>query len=115
MERWLHQHIFKVGWLLTHNFHTTTVLYYTFFLPGVLLHEVVTWLVAGIVNVRAKGAIAWPERQDIGELRLNFVQITQRISPLQQFIISVAPLTVGMLVTWHVANNVFRLEASCKQ
>jgi hypothetical protein len=111
MERWLHQHIFKVGWLLTHNFHTTTVLYYTFFLPGVLLHEVVTWLVAGIVNVRAKGAIAWPERQDIGELRLNFVQITQRITPLQQFIISVAPLTVGMLVTWHVANNVFRLEA----
>ena len=67
IERWLHQHIFKVGWLLTNNFQTTTVLYYILFLPGILLHECSLWLAAGILNVRAERAIEFPAEQEIGE------------------------------------------------
>jgi hypothetical protein len=66
LERSLHQRIFKVGWLLSKNSQTTTILYYTFFLPGVALHELVLWLVAGFLDVRAERAIAWPQKQEIG-------------------------------------------------
>jgi hypothetical protein len=100
IERWLHQHIFKVGWLMTKNFQTTTILYYTFFLPGVVLQQVIYWLVAGMLNVRgkveipffkrepqepkttkqAKGAVPPPEKPpqttiDISKLKPNFVTL----------------------------------------
>jgi hypothetical protein len=110
MERWLHQHIFKVGWLLTRNSRVTTVLYYTLFFPGILLHEVVSWLVAGMLNVHATQSIQWPQSQEVGELRLNFVRINPNIPAWKRFVISLAPLVAGMLLTWHIAENVFRLE-----
>ena len=83
LERWLHQHMFKVGWLLTKNLQTTTILYYTFFLPGVVLHEFIYWLVAGILNVRAERAIAWPEAQAIAELKLNFIKLARNTSRIK--------------------------------
>ncbi len=114
-ERWLHQHIFKVGWLLTQNYQTTTILYYTFFLPGILIHEIVYWLTAGILNVRADRAIQWPEKQEIGELHLKFVRISNRASPIRKAIITVAPLAVGVLIIWYVANNQFNINAVFNQ
>lgn len=110
MERWLHQHIFKVGWLVTKNYQTTTVLYYTFFLPGVVLHEFVYWLAAGILNVRAERAIAFPEKQEIGDLKLNFIRLSKKASPLQVAIISMAPPLVGLFVIWWIATNIFRIQ-----
>ncbi|MFQ3646811.1 MAG: hypothetical protein SNJ80_07760, partial [Anaerolinea sp.] len=110
MERWLHQHIFKLGWLLTRNSRVTTVLYYTLFFPGILLHEVVSWLVAGMLNVHATQSIQWPQSQEVGELRLNFVRINPNIPAWKRFVIALSPLVVGMLLTWHIAENVFQLE-----
>lgn len=110
IERWLHQHIFKLGWLLSHNFQTTTILYYTFFLPGVILHEVIYWLVAGMLNVRAEGAIKWPEPQEIGELKLNFVEIDRRASSLRKALITAAPLATGVALIWLIANNVLNIQ-----
>jgi len=110
IERWLHQHIFKVGWLITQNLHTTTILYYTFFLPGVVLHELILWLVAGILNVRADRAIVMPEKQDIGELKLNFVKINPRTETYKKAIITFSPLIVGVVFIWHVATNIFRVQ-----
>ena len=111
LERWLHQHIFKVGWLLTKNLQTTTILYYTFFLPGVIVHEVVYWLVAGILNVRAERAIAWPEAQAIAELKLNFIRLARNTNRIKVAIISVAPLLSGLLLIWVISNNVLNLDA----
>jgi hypothetical protein len=110
MEIWLHQHIFKVGWLLTQNYQTTTVLYYTFFLPGVMLYEIVIWLSAAILDVRAERAITWPEKQEIGELRLNFVRITKKASRLKVALINLMPLITGILIVWFVAENILRVQ-----
>ncbi len=109
LERWLHQHIFKVGWLLTKNLQTTTILYYTFFLPGVVLHQFVYWLVAGILNVRAERAIAWPEAQAIAELKLNFIKLGRSAGRLKIAIISVAPLIGGLAVIWLITNSILNL------
>jgi hypothetical protein len=111
MERWLHQHIFKVGWLVTKNFQTTTVLYYTFFLPGVVLHELVYWLAAGMLNVRAERAIAFPEKQEIGELKLNFIRLSKKASPLKVAAISAAPPLVGLFIVWWISINIFDISS----
>lgn len=111
IERWMHQHVFKVGWLITQNYQTTTILYYTFFLPGVVLHEVVYWLMAGVVNVRAERAIQWPKAQEVGELKLNFVQLSNRAGTYRKAIISITPLVAGIVVVWYIASNIFDLNA----
>jgi hypothetical protein len=111
IERWLHQHVFKVGWLVTHNYQTTTILYYTIFLPGVFLHELVYWLVAGALGVHAGRSIKWPEQQEIGELKLNFVQISNRAGVYRKAIISAAPMILGLVFIWYIAANVFDIMA----
>lgn len=103
METWLNQHIFKVGWLVTKNFQTTTILYYTFFLPGVILHEVTRWLVAGMLDVRAEHAIRFPEKQEIGELDLNFIRIHKKAPAWKVPIINYSAPVVGLLVIYIIA------------
>lgn len=106
LERWLHQHIFKVGWLLTKNFQTTTILYYTFFLPGVALNQLVTWLTAGVVNVRAERAVQWPEPQEVAELRLDFIRLAKGAGRFRLAVIAISPLVVGIIVIWLIASQV---------
>ncbi len=103
LERWLHEHLFKVGWLVTKNQRTTTILYYTFFLPGVFLHEFVRWLVAGLLNVRAERAIKIPDEQSIAELKLTFVRIHKNTSDFKASIISASPLIVGIVIIWWIS------------
>lgn len=109
LEVWLHQHIFKVGWLVTKQYQTTTILYYAFFLPGIILNQLVFWLAAGFLNVSADRTIAWPEKQEIGELKLDFIRLSKNVSPLRFAIISTAPLLVGMIAVWHIANNILNV------
>ncbi|GAB4510616.1 MAG: hypothetical protein OHK0046_07770 [Anaerolineae bacterium] len=111
IEQWLQQHIFKVGWLLTKNFQTTTILYYTFFLPGILLYEVVYWLAAGLLDVRAERAFSWPEKQEIGQLKLNFVKLSKKASPAKVTLINTAPLLVGLVIIWFIATSIMNIPA----
>ncbi|MBC8098719.1 MAG: hypothetical protein H7Y11_04710 [Armatimonadetes bacterium] len=111
-ESWLHQHIFKVGWLVTKNLQTTTILYYTFFLPGVLVYELTRWFMAGILDVKAEGALSFPESQDIAELKLNFVKLHKKTPQWKLFVITSAPPLVGLLLLWFVAVNVFDTPAA---
>jgi hypothetical protein len=110
LETWLHQHIFKVGWLVTKNYQTTTILYYTLLLPGVVLYELVYWLAAGFLNVRAESSIKWPEEQQIGALELNFVTLAKNTSQLKRAVITAAPLAAGLLLIWLISNRIFDLE-----
>lgn len=112
MQRWLHQHLFKVGWLITQDFQTTTILYYTLFLPGVLLYEVVYWLAASVLNVRAEGSLKWPEKQEIGELRLNFVRLAKKVNPFKLAIITSTPLVTGIALLWLISNNVLDIRGT---
>lgn len=109
LETWLHQHIFKVGWLLTHQFQTTTILYYAFFLPGIVVNQFMYWAVAGLLNVRADRAIAWPQKQEIGELKLSFVKLSKNVDAFRLALISSTPLIVGIILVWHIANNLLNV------
>lgn len=94
---------------MTKNFQTTTILYYTFFLPGIVIYEFVYWLVAGLLDVRAERAIAWPEKQEIGELRLNFVRLSKKASPVKVSIINIAPLVAGTLIIWFISGSILNV------
>ena len=107
IERWLHQHIFKVGWLLTNDFRTTTILYYILFLPGILLHECSLWLTAGILNVRAERAIEFPAEQEIGELRLNFIRVSPQSGAVRYSLIKLTPIMAGLACLWMIASRIF--------
>lgn len=109
LETWLHQHIFKVGWLVTNDYQVTTVLYYAFFLPGIVLNQFIFWAVAGLINVRADRSIAWPEKQEIGELKLNFIKISNKIGAFKLAVISTVPLIVGIFAVWQIANNTLKV------
>ena len=108
-ERWIHSHLYGVGWLLTNDNHTATILYYLFLLPGVALHEFIQWLVAGALNVKTKRLTAWPEAQENGTLRLDFVKI-EEANWLSAAVIGASPLIVGLLVVMFVSNNILNLE-----
>ena len=110
IERWLHQHIFKVGWLLTNNFQITTVLYYIVFLPGILLHESTLWLAAGLLNVRAERVIQFPQAQEIGELRLNFVRLSTDAGALRLSLVKMAPPVAGICALWLIAARALSLD-----
>jgi len=75
VERWIHSHLYGVGWLLTNDKKSATALYYVILFPGVFVHEFTQWLVAGALNVKTRRVTSWPEGQDNGTLRLDFVQI----------------------------------------
>ena len=105
-EKWMHQHVFKVGWLLSRNNKTTVIFYYTAFLPGVLLHELVAWLTAGICNVRAARAVQLPQQEQISALQLGFVRLANSVHPFKRLVIEVAPLFVALFVLWHIAVDI---------
>ncbi len=111
IERWLHQHIFKVGWLLSNNFQSATVLYYILFLPGILLHEITLWLAASILRVRAERAIGFPAQQEIGELRLNFIRLSPGSGRFRYSLAKLAPIGAGLLCLWLIAAQVFDWQA----
>ena len=112
IERWLHQHIFKVGWLVTNSFQVTTVLYYIFLLPGILLHEATLWLAASILRVRTERAIGFPAEQEIGELRLNFVSLSPEAGLVRYSLAKLAPVVAGSICLWLIALHVFNWPAT---
>jgi len=102
MQRWLHEHIFKVGWLLTKSFPLTTVLYYILFLPGIALHEATLWLAATLL--RAGGQVRWqfPQPQEIGELRLQILRLPASTSRVKRWLVHSVPLVTGLLALWWI-------------
>ena len=110
LERWLHQHIFKVGWLVTQRLQTTAILYYAFFLPGIALNQAAFWLAAGFLNVHAERRFAWPDPQHIGELQLGFIKLSKSAGPLRQAVISLVPFAVGLSAVSLIANNILNVQ-----
>lgn len=66
---------------------------------------------AGVLNVRADRAIQWPEKQEIGNLQLNFIKLSPKANPLKKAVIAATPLIAGLLAIWIIAVNIFQLES----
>lgn len=106
LERWIHRHLYGIGWLLTKDKERATVLYYLILLPGVFVHEFTQWLAAGALNVRTRQITAWPEAQDSGALRLNFVRL-EKTDTFRAALIGAAPLVAGVLIVLFISQNIF--------
>ncbi len=106
LERWIHRHLYGIGWLLTKDKARATVLYYLILLPGVFVHEGTQWLAAGALNVRTRQITAWPEAQDSGVLRLNFVRL-EKTDAFRAALIGAAPLVAGVLLVLFISQNIF--------
>ena len=110
VEKWVHSHLYGVGWLLTNDKKSATALYYVLLFPGVFVHEFTQYLIAGALNVKIKRVIAWPDAQDDGTLRLDFVQIHKNTHWVSAAIIGASPLFVGLALVWVISNHVLNLE-----
>ena len=74
------------------------------------MHELSLWLAAGVLNVRAERSIQFPEQQEIGELRLNFIRLADDASRAKRLIIRICPVAAGMAALWAIAVHIFQWE-----
>ncbi len=110
-EKWVHRHLYGIGWLLTEETHSATTLYYVLLAPGVFLHEFTQWLVAGALRIPTKKISVWPQPQKDGTLRLDFVQLKlNKTGPIGAAIIGAAPMITGILVVWGISNYILNLD-----
>jgi len=108
-ERWIQSHLYGVGWLLTNDQESATILYYFFLFPGVFLHEFIQWLLGYAIAVTLKPVRAWPQAQENGTLRYDFVQI-EKANWLQSAILGAVPLIAGTTIVWFISNQILNLE-----
>ena len=109
VESWVHSHLYGIGWVLTSDKKSATALYYLLLSPGVIVHEFTQYIMAGALNVKIKRVIAWPQGQEDGTLRLDFVQIKEA-NRVQAALIGAAPLFTGLAIIWAISNHILNLE-----
>lgn len=96
-ERWLRQHLFGLGLILSGSLQVAEFIYFLVLLPGVVIHELSHWLAAWLLGVPTGHVSVWPARQRDGSLRLGYVE-TGNAGPLREALIGVAPLFSGALL-----------------
>ncbi len=74
------------------------------------MHELALWLAAGVLNVRAERSIRFPEQQEIGELRLNFVRLAEGTGRPKRLLIKLSPVAAGSAALWAIAVHIFQWE-----
>ncbi len=109
-ERWIHQHMYGVGYLLTLDKAQATGFYYMIFFPGVLVHEVIQWLVAGALNVPIKKINSYPKTQDNGTIRYDFVVIGQT-SRFKAMLIGGLPFIIAGVIVYYLSTSILELDA----
>ena len=62
---------------------------------------------ASLLKVRAERAIGFPQPQEIGELRLNFIRVSADAPGLRYGLVKLAPLVAGITALWAIASHVF--------
>jgi hypothetical protein len=106
-QRWLHRHMIGLGLLATGKPSAAVILYHTIMFPGVLLHEVSHWLVAGALNVRSGRFSLWPERDEAG-VRLGYIEV-EKPDAVRGTLIGIAPLVTGLLIVLALADKALNL------
>lgn len=109
LERWIHRHLYGVGWLLTQDKERATVLYYLILLPGVFLHEFTQWLVAGALKLKLGKIRVWPRPQADGALRLDFVRLSRNTGRAGRAVFEFAPIAAAIGVVLFISHNIFNV------
>jgi hypothetical protein len=94
VQRWLHQEIQLLFYVLTHRLNLALTLFALLFLPGVLLHETSHFLVAQILRVPTRRFSLIPQVTVNARLRLGYVETVQT-DVFRDTLIGAAPLLVG--------------------
>lgn len=81
--------------------HTVIVIWSLIFLPGTLIHEVSHFLVAALTGARTGKIEIFPKYlEDDSHVALGSIQ-TQKLNPLQGFLVGLAPFISGLaLLIW---------------
>lgn len=109
-EQWIHRHVFGISYLMTENKESATGVYYIFFFPGVLLHEIIQYFVAGALDVPIKKIQAYPKPQDNGTLRYDFVSI-KPTDPIRASIIGGAPFIIAGFFVYTISTSILDLHS----
>jgi len=94
VQRWLHQEIQILFYLLTRRINLALTLFSLLFLPGVLLHETSHFLVARLLGVQTRRFSLIPQVTVDARLRLGYVE-TAQVDVLRDTLIGAAPLLIG--------------------
>ncbi|HEX7568388.1 MAG TPA: hypothetical protein VF355_07470 [Anaerolineaceae bacterium] len=97
VQRWLHQEIQILFYLLTRRINLALTLFGLLFLPGVLLHETSHFLAAHLLRVRTRRFSLIPQVTVDARLRLGYVE-TAQVDVLRDTLIGAAPLLIGGVV-----------------
>jgi hypothetical protein len=110
LQRWIHQHLHGISFLITGQPGRAVVLYAIILLPGVFLHEASHWLAATLLGVRTGTFSVIPRQQPDGSIQLGYVEYykSRSLDPVRESIIGGAPLIVGtaviLLISFHIFN-----------
>jgi len=72
--------IFGLGWMFSARHEAAAVIYTLVLLPGIIVHEVVEWLTAGVMNFKTVRSMRWPEADKNGPLRVSFSKIRAELA-----------------------------------
>ena len=103
LNRWITYHVNGIGLLISANSMVATWLYFILFLPGILVHEVSHYVVALAIRADPTRLRLWPEVKG-GRVVLGAVEI-RNSDPFKHSLVGVAPLVMGSLVVWLVAQR----------
>ena len=93
-QRWLHRQIHAILLMLTRRPNLALGLFSLVFFPGVFLHEMSHYLMAGMLRVRTGRFSLLPKVMADGTLRMGYVE-TARTDVLRDALIGTAPLLTG--------------------
>ncbi len=101
LQRWIHQHLHGIAFLLTRNREAAVLVYAVPLFPGVLLHELSHWAMAKLLFVRTGKMSLLPKRDRDGHIQLGSVTV-ERADPVRSSLIGIAPLISGSLLVLYL-------------
>jgi hypothetical protein len=109
VQKWVHQHLHGVAFLVTGQADMALTLYALALLPGVALHELSHALMAMLLGVKVGNFTIVPRRQADGHVRLGAVQV-EMVDPVRASLIGLAPLLIGSLAVLLIIRFAFNVQ-----
>jgi hypothetical protein len=121
--RVLSRRLLGIGWLVASDKQSAAVLYTMLLLPGILIHEFLEWVMAGVLNLKTVISTRWPEADLHGEIDPKFVTVEypKRRAELRENLgsrlkdlltktaVELAPTIGGVLLTLYISQSLMGL------